>query len=87
MIAGRYYAFTTYWYEDAWMLKVDEEGNELWPAKQFGISNRNEQAFSVAATPDGGYVLTGYRQPPGDWVDTKIPWLIKTDGFGNEEWI
>ena len=87
VVAGTDYHYSTYWYQDAWLLKVDEDGELAWPEiRVFGETNRHEQAWCVAATDDGGYIVIGERMPPGEWVDTRLPWLIKTDGDGIEQW-
>jgi hypothetical protein len=58
---------------DIFLLKVDEEGNELWN-KSFGDSGY-EAGYSVSQISDGGYILTGNN------------YLIKTDSNGLDEWI
>jgi len=64
---------------DAWMIKTDSEGRELW--------NRTfcrgfwDGTNLVQPTLDGGYILTGGQGP-----DDSGAWLIKTDDDGNEIW-
>ena len=71
---------------DAWLVKTDSSGNELW--------NRifNRQGFSsdwahfVQQTTDYGYIIAGYTSfMVGDAVNYDV-WLIKTDSSGNMLW-
>jgi hypothetical protein len=67
---------------DAWLVRTDMFGNELWN-KTFGGSAW-DQANSVVETSDGGYFLTGdYTDPVQGDLEM---YLVKTDSEGNEEW-
>lgn len=68
---------------DALLIKVDEEGNELWK-KTFGGPDSNSGCDSVIQSNDGGYIIVGYliyndNRPSGAW-------LMKVDENGNELW-
>ena len=80
-MAGSFNSFVdSYWYTDAIMLKVDENGDPSWPMKIFGNTNRmDEQAFSIVPAPTGGYFLAGLN-------DASRPMVIRTDAAGNEVW-
>jgi predicted secreted protein len=67
---------------DAWLIKTDSEGNELWN-KTFGGAH-DEVAVSAQPTPDGGTVLAGDTYSFGS--GRSDAWLIKTDSEGNELW-
>jgi hypothetical protein len=67
---------------DAWLIKTDSSGNETWD-KTFG-GTRDDQAYSVQQTADGGYVLSGHTVSYG--VGNEDAWLIKADSSGNKTW-
>jgi hypothetical protein len=67
---------------DAWLVKTNASGCELWNTK-FG-GKGDDFAESVKLDYDGGYVLTGGSDSFGSGdVDA---WLIKTNSSGREIW-
>jgi hypothetical protein len=67
---------------DAWLVKTDAEGIELWN-KTYGGSN-TDICEAIDQTADGGYMIVGGTQSYGAGdVDF---WLVKTDANGTEEW-
>jgi hypothetical protein len=57
---------------DFWLIKTDGTGNVEWNRTYGGTEW--EYAYSLVATPDGGYAIAGGSL------------LVKTDEFGNVEW-
>ncbi|MBE7500261.1 MAG: PKD domain-containing protein [Verrucomicrobiales bacterium] len=72
------------WFNSAWLLKIDEAGELVWPGRVFGETYRDETAWCVAATPDGGYIVAGGQDAAG--TDRTNGWLVKTDAEGNAQW-
>jgi hypothetical protein len=68
---------------DALLLKTDSNGIYQWHQTYGG--NLVEQGESIIQTPDGGYLLGGFRYDPAVYhsLDALV---IKTDNLGNEEW-
>ncbi len=67
---------------DFWLVKTDSEGDEEW-SKTYG-GQKDELAYSVVQTDDGGYALAGYTGSYGEGIYDF--WLVKTDSEGDEEW-
>jgi len=66
---------------DFWIIKVDENGNEIWN-KTYGGS-KTDFGKDVIKTSDNGYVMVGETETfdlEGD------AWVIKSDSQGNEIW-
>jgi len=66
---------------DAWLIKTDGEGNELWNKTYGGIYE--DIADCVIETSDGGYAVAGYTEYSGGKYEL---WIIKTDENGTEVW-
>lgn len=67
---------------DAWIIKVDENGNQQWN-KTFGGASHDEASL-IQQTMDGGYIFTGLTKSYGAG-DTDA-WLLKIDSTGSEQW-
>jgi len=67
---------------DAWLVKVDADGNMEWN-QTYGGTNRDE-AFPLVQTVDGGYALAGGTDSFG--AGSRDIWLVRTDANGNMEW-
>lgn len=74
---------------DFWIVKTNNDGQIAWQ-KTFGGSS-NDEASSIAVTPDGGYVISGFTlsNNTGD-VGTNHGgvdyWVIKLNGSGALQW-
>lgn len=81
---------------DAYLLKVDRDGKELW-SKTYG-GPLDEIVGAVGQMPDGSYILGGNVVDPNDFVadpgaagyggfaGRSNLYLLKIDGEGNELW-
>jgi Tol biopolymer transport system component len=67
---------------DMYLLMIDDQGQQLW-ARTFG-GPKEEQAFAIQPTSDGGYVLSAQTASFG--AGGTDVYLVKTDAQGNEEW-
>ncbi|RJP23126.1 MAG: hypothetical protein C4520_06850 [Candidatus Abyssobacteria bacterium SURF_5] len=70
---------------DAWLVKLDTNGNKEWPSDRLFGGPENDGAWSVRQTTDGGFVLAGHTDSYGITGDRDV-WLIKTDPAGTELW-
>lgn len=64
---------------DILAIYIDEQGDELW-TKAYGGSF-DDQAYSIATTSDGGYVITG----SGTNINSNA-WIMKIDASGVVQW-
>jgi hypothetical protein len=69
---------------DAWLVKTDPSGNELWN-KTFG-GPKGDLGISGQQTSDGGYIIAGSTESYASDTSSNDIWLIKTDPSGNESW-
>jgi uncharacterized repeat protein (TIGR01451 family) len=65
---------------DIFLAKLDPNGNEVW-VKGIGDDLKVDTGEGLAATVDGGFVITGYNAK--DFFAFNDVTLIKTDGLGN----
>lgn len=71
-------------YHDAWLIKVDKNGNMQWN-KTFERLYSGVGYFT-RQTLDGGYVLSDSILPSDYAFPSVEPWLIRIDKNGNEVW-
>ena len=77
------YSYTnSYGGKDVWVVKTDENGNELWNDHYGGIGN--DQGMSIVESTDEGYVIAGYTDSFGSGGTDM--WLVKIDINGGYEW-
>ena len=81
---------------DAYLLKVDQDGNELW-SRSYG-GPLDEFVGAVGPTKDGGFILGGNIVDPNDFIadpgaagyggseGRSNLYLLKVDAGGNEVW-
>ncbi len=67
---------------DAWLVKIDGQGNEQWN-KTYG-GDAMDDAYYVIQSTDGGYLLGGTTLSFSN--DTDRAYIVKTDSLGNEQW-
>ncbi len=80
ILAGnRFYSSTE---QDAWLIRTDSAGNELWN-RTYGGSAR-DAFYSIAEAFEGGYLIVGFTYSTG--AGESDLWIVKTDADGNELW-
>jgi hypothetical protein len=67
---------------DAWLVKADAAGNEVW-SRTFGGAG-SDGARGVQQLADGGYIVVGDTASSG--AGAEDIWLCRTDAQGNELW-
>jgi len=70
---------------DVFLLKVDNLGNEIW-STCFGDSDSYETGYSVRATLDGGFIVSGAKSITTQFGDNQDALIIKTNNNGMKEW-
>jgi predicted secreted protein len=68
--------------QDLWLLKIDENGDEVWDRTHGGVSD--DVGLYVHITSDDGLVILGYTESYG--AGGRDVWFIRTDENGDELW-
>ena len=68
--------------EDAWVVKIDSNGNEEWN-QTFG-GQYSDRFYSIIQNNDRDFVCCGYTSSFGNGGEDA--WVVKIDSNGNEEW-
>jgi len=83
IIGGVIRSTVDYNYDNAFLIKTDESGDELWSEK-FGTNSDIDKGTCVLQTSDEGYVLVGETRSFG--AGDFDAWMIKTDASGEKQW-
>ena len=67
---------------DVWLLRLDENGKELW-SKNYGAKGA-EEAYAIVEGPDEGLILGGYTKSYGNGGADIL--VMKVDNKGGEMW-
>lgn len=75
---------------DYWIVKLDEDGNELWQRTLGG--DKDDNLFTLSQTKDGGFIVGGNSNSGA--TNTKAQtnkngtdfWVLKLDKIGNIQW-
>ena len=70
-------------FNDAYLIKTDSEGNEIW-SQTFG-GQGTDHGRQVVSTLDAGYLISGYTDSFGTLGGFNF-WLIKANSLGELEW-
>ncbi|QQS30582.1 MAG: T9SS type A sorting domain-containing protein [Sphingobacteriales bacterium] len=68
-------------YSQAWLIKVDSEGNTEW-SKTYGFATASETIRSIVQNGDGTYTIAAQRVHNS----SSSLWIFKTDSEGNILW-
>jgi hypothetical protein len=77
-------------FNDYWIIKLDEEGNELWQ-RTFG-GDQDDTLFALTQTNDGGFIAGGNSNSGATDSKSKSNqngtdfWVVKLDKTGTIEW-
>ncbi len=80
VLAG--YTDTLFNGDDAWLIKIDQEGNLLWN-KTYGGTGI-DLVSSIIRTDDGGFALAGFTESFG--IGYHNAWFVRVDSDGNMLW-
>jgi type II secretory pathway pseudopilin PulG len=67
---------------DIYIIKLDGNGNSVWERTYGGI--KDDEAYSIQQTTDGGYIFAGWTESLG--AGGRDVYIIKLDENGNKIW-
>jgi hypothetical protein len=76
---------------DAWVVKFKSNGDVEWQ-KSYGQPNKNDWAYSITTTSDGGYIVAGAMDANPVYQGNTLLYyytdimVFKLDGYGNLIW-
>jgi len=82
VVVGSSDSYTEYGDKDVYVVKFDKNGKKLW-GKTFG-GDRDDEAYDVIATKNGGVIVVGYTESYGQGY--KDGYLLYLDKNGKEIW-
>ncbi|NMB79988.1 MAG: hypothetical protein GYA23_12945 [Methanomicrobiales archaeon] len=82
VLAGTTLSFPSYGGQDAWLIRTDSNGNELWNHTYGGYST--DLFNSVIRTPDGGFTAAGITDSYGSGSGDAF--LVRIAQDGTEQW-
>ncbi|MEA2043394.1 MAG: T9SS type A sorting domain-containing protein, partial [Bacteroidota bacterium] len=68
---------------DVWILKTDNEGNEIW-SKTYG-GTEDDRSFDIKPTLDNNFIIAGFTNSYSE-VENYYIWLLKIDNAGDTLW-
>lgn len=71
--------------EDAWIVKLDEDGNKI-AEKSLGSRDEQNDAYDITATSDGGFIVTALALKKDSPKATSNTWVIKFDKNFDIQW-
>src|SRR5690606_32607496 len=84
VIVGTTFGGGSFGERDVLLFKIDSLGNKQWE-NFYGTGGYDEEGYAIAATTDGGYIITG-KQNVDDPVNNNDVYVVKVDVLGNLEW-
>ncbi len=85
ILAGHTVSYAHLGYSDAWLMKVNSDGQVIWDTVHGGTGN--EWAYEVIQTTDGGYIFSGSTSSEETFdIDDEAVFIVKTDNSGYPQW-
>ena len=82
VVAGNTNAKNSGYYQDAWIIKLDENGHRIWNKVFYG--RRDDYIYSLIQTKDKGFIAVGHTNSKG--AGRTDGYILKIDKNGNKLW-